>query len=354
MSWHIFLSTMSWHLTVKRHGTPRQIIASACSIHHATQILSLYHEHGLKAEILHSKLGLEERMRVEAALRQGLTDVIVQVQMLGEGYDLGTLSVAAVFRPYRSLSPFIQFVGRILRLANPVAGGAASNKVYVVSHVGLNDERWWGDFRNFDKEDQTLFAEILEAEEEIEPTEGTPRLTLRPFMRVLNETVEKYVQQTYLTEINDTMVTQFMETIRNSGFDPLEFGLSEEMVKMRLQLSAALHQEVVPFVPPVQPQRRKEAMRIMVAQDARSIADVVINRLGLKHAGKDLVAKYPGRGPHNAAVLITLAQKAQNEEMGVESRQRDTASVEQFESAHAAAANIADRMTAMAKKKLGK
>lgn len=351
---HIVQASIKQLAEVKRHGTPRQIIAAACSIRHATQILSLYHEHGLKAEILHSKLGLEERERVEAALRQGLTDVIVQVQMLGEGYDLGTLSVAAVFRPYRSLSPFIQFVGRILRLANPVAGGSATNKVYVVSHVGLNDERWWGDFRNFDKEDQTLFAEILEAEEEIEPTEGTPRLTLRPFMRVLTETVEKYVQQTYLTEINDTMVTQFMETIRSSGFDPLEFGLTEEMVKMRLQLSAAQHQEVVPFVPPVQPQRRKEAMRIMVAQDARSIADVVINRLGLKHAGKDLVAKYPGRGPHNAAVLITLAQKAQNEEMGVESRQRDTASVEQFESAHAAAANIADRMTAMAKKKLGK
>jgi DNA repair protein RadD len=352
---HIVQASIKQLIEAKRHGTPRQIIASACSIRHATQIRALYHEHGLNAEVLHSKLSSEERMRVEAALRQGLTDVVVQVQMLGEGYDLGTLSVAAVFRPYRSLSPYIQFVGRILRLANPAAGGSPANKVYVVSHLGMNDERWWGDFRNFDKEDQTLFSELLGAAEGItEPTEETPRLTLRPFMRVLSETVEKYVQLSYLTEINDTMVSQFMDTIRSSGFDPLEFGLTEEMVRMRLQLSAAQHQEVTPFMPPVQPQRRKEALRVKVSQDARSIADVIIHRLELKHAGKDLVGKYPGRGPHNAAILITLAQKAQNEEMSLGSGQRESASIEQFEAAHAAAADIADRLTAAVKAKLGR
>jgi hypothetical protein len=162
------------------------------------------------------------------------------------------------------------------------------------------------------------------------------------------------VQQAYLTEINDTMISQFMETIRASGFDPLEFGLTEEMVRMRLELSAAQHREITPFTQPVQPQRRKEGLRVVVAQDARSIADVVINRLELKHAGRDLVAKYPGRGTHNAAILITLAQKAQNETMGVASGQRESASIEQFEVAHAASVDIADRVTAAVKAKLGR
>lgn len=352
---HIVQASIKQLSEVKRHGTPRQIIAAACSIRHATQILALYHEHGLKAEILHSGLAEEERQRVETALRHGLAHVVVQVQMLGEGYDLRTLSVAAVFRPYRSLSPYIQFVGRILRLANPGVGGSLVNKVYVVSHVGLNDERWWEDFRNFDKEDQALFAELLDAAGgTVEPVDGVPRLTLRPFMRVLSETVEKYVQQAYLSEINDTMVSQFMETIRASGFDPLEFGLTEEMVRMRLELSAAERRETASFEPPVQPQRRKEGLRVIVSQDARSIADVVINRLALKHAGRDLVRHYPGRGPHNAAILITLAQKAQNERMGLDSGQRETASVEQFELAHAASADIADSLTAAVKSKLGR
>jgi superfamily II DNA or RNA helicase len=350
---HIVQASIKQLTEVKRHGTPRQIIAAACSIRHAKQILALYHEYGLRAEVLHSKLAQEERERVEAALRQGIIDVIVQVQMLGEGYDLGTLSVAAVFRPYRSLSPFIQFIGRILRLANPAASGSLANKVYVVSHVGLNDERWWTDFRNFDKEDQALFAEILEATEgTIEDSLGSPRMTLRPFMRVLSETVDKYLQQTYLSEINDAMITEFMDTIRSKGFDPIEFGLTEEMVRNRLQLAAIERQEVLPFFAPVQPQRRKEALRMRIQQEARSIADVVINRLGLKHGGRDLLLKYPGRGASNAAILITLAQKAQNEVMGISTGQRESASVEQFQVGLDASANLADRLTGSIKAKL--
>lgn len=350
---HIVQASIQQLAEVRRHGTPRQIIAAACSIRHATQVRALYHEHGLVAEVLHSNLDADEKARIEAGLRQGIVDVVVQVQMLGEGYDLGTLSVAAVFRPYRSLSPYIQFVGRILRLANPASAGSTANKVYVVSHVGMNDERWWEDFRNFDKEDQLLFAEMLQAPE-TEGGGGAPRMTLRPFMQVVSETVDKYLQQTFLTEINETMVSDFMNTIREKGFDPLEFGLSEDMVRARLEMSVAQNREISAFSPPIQPQRKKEALRIRIAQDARSIADTVINRLGLQHGGRDLLRAYPGRGVSNSGILIVLAQKAQNEAMGVDSGGREGASIEQFEAGLKAAADIADRLTSTVKSKLGK
>jgi len=132
--------------TVRRLGSPRQIIAVACSIRHATQVAARYREHGFRVEVLHSQLKADERDRIEATLRSGVTDGVVQVNILGEGYDLPTLSVAAVFRPYRSLSPYVQFVGRILRLAQPDTPYSPANHVYLVSHVGLNDERWWSDF----------------------------------------------------------------------------------------------------------------------------------------------------------------------------------------------------------------
>ncbi len=51
-----------------------------------------------------------------ASLRNGSLDCIIQVQMLGEGFDHPKLSVAAIFRPFRSLAPYIQFVGRIMRV----------------------------------------------------------------------------------------------------------------------------------------------------------------------------------------------------------------------------------------------
>ena len=113
-------------------GSPRQLIAVACSIRHADQVAALYKEHGLRVEVLNSDLKDDERDRIEATLRSGVTDVVVQVNILGEGYDLPTLSVAAVFRPYRSLSPYVQFVGRILRLAQPDTPYSHTNQVCLV------------------------------------------------------------------------------------------------------------------------------------------------------------------------------------------------------------------------------
>lgn len=338
---------------VRRFGSPRQIIAVACSIRHAEQVAGLFHEHGFKVEVLHSQLSQERRDEIEAGLRSGLVDVVVQVQMLGEGYDLKTLSVAAVFRPYRSLSPYIQFVGRVLRLAEPNIPGSPGNRAYLVSHVGLNDERWWEDFRRFDSEDQQFFAEFLAGEEQIVEGEGPrPRLTLRPFMRVLNETVEKYVQKGFLTQVDEVMVQDILNTIRAKGFEPSEFGLSEEMVRLRLQMAAQGERELPAFRPPTQPQRKKEALRKRVSQDARSIADTIINRLKLKHAGRDLLRHFPGRGDTNAAILISLASGLQNKEMELPSGNRSEASPAQLETALAATADIADSLTAAIRQKL--
>jgi len=344
---HIVRASIRQLNEVKTHGTPRQIIAAACSIRHAVQIAALYHEHNLKAEVLHSELDAKERDRIESALRSGLVDVVVQVQILGEGYDLGTLSVAAVFRPYRSLSPYIQFVGRILRLANPSTAGSAANRVYLVSHIGLNDERWWIDFTNFDKDDQTFFAEYFGSPEVVPEQGESPRLTLRPFMRVLEETVDKYVQRAFLKEIDDTMISEFLDTIRSKGFDPSEFGLTEEMVRARLQLSGLGERNLLPFSPIVQPQNRREALRRRVYQEARSIADVAINRLALKHAGRDLLTRFPGRGPSNAAIAITLALGIQNNKMELSKGDRENASIEQLQTAIEASADIADQLTSM-------
>jgi hypothetical protein len=62
-----------------------------------------------------------------------------------------------------------------------------ANQVYLVSHVGLNGERWWNDFTSFDKDDQEFLRDYLQdsdAQEVLESGEH-PRMTLRPFMRVL-------------------------------------------------------------------------------------------------------------------------------------------------------------------------
>ena len=335
---------------VRRLGSPRQIIAVACSIRHATQVAALYREQSLRVEVLHSQLKADERDRIEAALRSGVTDVVVQVNILGEGYDLPTLSVAAVFRPYRSLSPYVQFVGRILRLAQPDTPYSPANHVYLVSHVGLNDERWWSDFTNFDKDDQEFFQEYLQGELEVEGDgDVSPRLTLRPFMRVLNEVVENYQRQGYLKHIDDVMIGDLFDTIRKKGFDPSEFGLTEDMVRMRLSAAQAEGQ-IAAFNPIIQPQERREALKGRLQQEARSIADTVLNRIGLQHRGRDLLRAFSGN--FNAEILIRLASAEQNKLMNVESGERQSVGIEQLQRAIDASPDIADKLSSLVRGKL--
>jgi superfamily II DNA or RNA helicase len=335
---------------VRSLGTPRQLIAVACSIRHATQVAALYKEQGLRVEVLHSQLAEEERDRIEASLRSGLTDVVVQVNILGEGYDLPTLSVAAVFRPYRTLSPYVQFVGRILRLAQPDVPYSPANQVYLVSHVGLNDERWWGDFTDFDKDDQEFFHEYLQGELEIEGEgEASPRMTLRPFMRVLHEVVESYQQKGYLKKIDDVMIGDLFAAIREKGFEPTEFGLTEEIVRRRL-VAAQNEGSVVAFNPVIQPQQRREALKGRLQQEARSIADTVINRLGLQHRGRDLLRAFSG--DHNSEILIRLASSEQNKVMGAQSGERSSADISQLEAALNASPDVADKLSSLVKEKL--
>ena len=335
---------------VRKLGSPRQIIAVACSIRHATQVAALYMEQSLRVEVLHSQLKAEERDRIEATLRSGLTDVVVQVNILGEGYDLPTLSVAAVFRPYRSLSPYVQFVGRILRLAQPDTPYSPANHVYLVSHVGLNDERWWSDFTNFDKDDQEFFHEYLQDDLEVEGEgDSSPRLTLRPFMRVLNEVVENYQRQGYLKHIDDVMIADLFDTIRKKGFEPAEFGLTEDMVRMRLT-AAQSEGQVAAFNPIIQPQERREALKGRLQQEARSIADTVLNRIGLQHRGRDLLRRFTGN--FNAEIMIRLASSEQNRVMNLESGQRQSAGIEQLEKAVGASPDIADKLSSIVREKL--
>lgn len=335
---------------VRTLGSPRQLIAVGCSIRHAAQVAALYAEHGLRVEVLHSQLAAEERDRIEASLRSGLADVVVQVSILGEGYDLPTLSVAAVFRPYRSLSPYVQFVGRILRLAAPQTPYSPANHVYLVSHVGLNDERWWNDFTNFDKDDQDFFKEYLQGEMEIDGEgESGPRMTLRPFMRVLNEVVENYQRKGYLKKIDEVMIVDLFDTIREKGFEPTEFGLTEDIMRRRLS-AAQTEGSVDVFNPVIQPQARREALKGRLQIEARAIADTVINRLNLDHRGRDLLRAFSGT--HNSEIVIRLANAEQNKVMNLESGQRQSADIAQLESAIAASADIADRISSLVREKL--
>jgi DNA repair protein RadD len=105
--------SIQWLRNLQAGGTPHQLIAVACLLAHARQIRGLYQERGIETREIHSGMAAEEREQILRDLHNGAIDAIVQVQMLGEGFDHPPLSVAAVFRPFRSLSPYIQWSGAL-------------------------------------------------------------------------------------------------------------------------------------------------------------------------------------------------------------------------------------------------
>jgi len=141
-----------------------KIIASALNYEHCRQIVEAYRARGRRADYVHSREDGAANERVIQRLENHELDVIVQVRKLGEGFDHKFLSVAAVFSIFSNLSPFVQFVGRIMRVIEQNAPGHVLNQGAVVFHVGANVARRWSDFQAYSEADQDYFDQLLPLE----------------------------------------------------------------------------------------------------------------------------------------------------------------------------------------------
>lgn len=118
-----------------------QIIAVACDINHAKEVKALYEEYGLNAAVVSSD-DPEAAEDVIIEYKKGQVDVVVNVNMLGEGFDHSNISIAAIFRPFRTLAPYAQFIGRALRKI-PEGNHAIDNIAHVVYHTELGLDGLW-------------------------------------------------------------------------------------------------------------------------------------------------------------------------------------------------------------------
>ncbi len=83
--------------------------------------------------IVHSQQPIRERRANLAALRRFDSRIIVCVDMLGEGFDLPELKIAALHDTHKSIAVTIQFVGRFTR-QDPRLGDAT-----VIANTGVDD-----------------------------------------------------------------------------------------------------------------------------------------------------------------------------------------------------------------------
>ena len=326
-------------------GLPHQIIAAACSVDHARQVRGIYGECGYRAAEIHSDMDPDEQDAVLERLRLGQLDCIVQVQMLGEGFDHPRLSVAAIFRPFRSLAPYIQFVGRVMRVVVQNDPDHPDNRAHVVSHVGLNNEARWTEFRELDLDDQQLVQSWLHGEQEQENEDGEGNGRPRRFdqgMLVDDEIISHFIDRIYLDPEDDRVLDEMLGQ-RIAG------GLTLGDIVTREQLRARLierHNTVGSEAPsrvPVSPQRRRRTARTRLAQRTNSVVARVMQDLGLARAGRDVArAKFARGNVPNVRAVTTLLQGEINSFLGIPSRSRGTLSAEQTEAAMNALDDLAD------------
>jgi superfamily II DNA or RNA helicase len=141
-----------------------KIIASALNFEHCRQIVEAYRARNRRADYVHSREDSASNDRVMQRLENDQLDVIVQVRKLGEGFDHPFLSVAAVFSIFSNLSPFVQFVGRIMRVIEHDAPGHPLNNGVVVFHAGANVAARWEDFQQYSEADREYFDQLLPIE----------------------------------------------------------------------------------------------------------------------------------------------------------------------------------------------
>jgi len=271
---------------LRQTGTRHQLVAVAMQIDHARAIRSLYAERGYEAETIHSKMAVEDRAEVLRKLKAGLIDVIVQVQMLGEGFDHPQLSVAAIFRPFRSLAPYLQFVGRAMRVVVQNDPRHPDNYGYIVTHAGMNLDTLLTDFREIEREDQQFLTSLIQGDEPEPPrevTEGRTQMKIRPDMVVYNEVLDSLIEEDFL-DADDELV--FEELRRNAE----AMGLDADAVVTAAKASKRASTRTVAAPEPfsVSPQRERQEAQKRLNERIKTTARVLLNRIDLTPGGSDI------------------------------------------------------------------
>jgi len=316
---HIVDSSLQKLEELRQSGTQHQLIAVACSINHAREIRSLYQERGFSADVIHSKQSDDEQQTILAALRNGSLDCVIQVQMLGEGFDHPKLSVAAIFRPFRSLAPYIQFVGRIMRVVVQNDPGHPDNVGHIVTHLGMNLDQRLKEFREFENDDQAFWDKVIGGEEPDVPQsvlDGTTRLRAGERVVVHDEIVDSLWEEDFTSVEDEQIVADLRERLKLLGLDDTK---AEEMVRIAQQAPVRKGSAAEPFV--VQPQREWEEARRRTQEQAKRLANILLNHVGLTQAGTEMVYKYRSlklTGKSNYVCALMMVNKEIEKRLGKE------------------------------------
>lgn len=323
---------------LRKTGTHHQLIAVACSINHAGKIRAMYEARGFNTDVIFGELEIEKKKQIMRRLTNGELDCIVQVQMLGEGFDHPKLSVAAIFRPFRTLAPYIQFVGRILRTIVQNHPGHPDNYGHVVTHAGMNLDNRLQEFKLFESDDQKFWEGIIGGKEP-EPPEhvisGSARTRLSELAVANFEIVDSLIEEDFTTAEDEDIIRELENKLESLGLDPSD--------ARKLVLSKKSEKKISTAAEPYQilPQREWEQLKKGLNDQVSRAANLLVNRLELTRSGREIINQGVSAG-NNFVACITLINKEIKKR---NPKNRKEWTVKEFKDVHEGLEDIINKLT---------
>jgi DNA repair protein RadD len=118
----------------RQKANDRLTVVFACGVEHAEHIAQEFFNAGISAASVTQKTSKVEYDAIVSDWRKGIIKVVVNCMIFTEGFDLPELSCCVFARPTKSISLYLQMIGRIMR--------SAPGKIdaVVLDHAGCIEE----------------------------------------------------------------------------------------------------------------------------------------------------------------------------------------------------------------------
>ncbi|MCG5254529.1 DEAD/DEAH box helicase family protein [Brevibacillus agri] len=293
-----------------------KIIASALNYQHCIQVVEAYRARGLRADYVHSLQDGRENARVLDQLKNHQLDAIVQVRKLGEGFDHPHLSVAAVFSVFRELSPFVQFVGRIMRAIDQNAPESSNNQGTVVFHAGSNIARLWSDFQEYSQADREFFDQLLPMES-LDFGDATE-------IEIIPKSRERKANQVEIKGQGGLLVEEIPLILEDTEVQKAIQLLQEKGVTLDDLRTAYEHKPV-----PTTKQKQRQASRQALDELVRNETGFILRQQGINPQGRELDKRHLGKT--NFVILKSAIDRKISEFIGKKPGSRNELSLQELQ-----------------------
>lgn len=145
----------------KKLALGKRNIVFAVNLKHAQSIVNRYREAGVSAEMLDGEMSRTKRQDIVARFSNNDIKVLVNVDIVSEGFDLPAVEVVSLLRPTASTSLYLQQVGRGLRIYEGKEHAIILDHVNNYQRHGMPDDvREWSLSTGLKKRKQSSSSDV--------------------------------------------------------------------------------------------------------------------------------------------------------------------------------------------------